>query len=473
MKNLRSSHYLSLKYLSRSFIYTFHIRHIPQSSKELKIMSREKKIIWGVLLVSLFLWAMDAVFVYSASDWGVWLWRKELINLTGVMILISMGLIMLLAIRPKFLEKFFHGLDKTYYVHKWLGIIAILSVILHYGIKLSKGMLQTFFEKGPKVPSSKLMMLEDYRDFAKDLGEIYFYLFVAMLAITLIHRIPYRIWRVIHKVMPILFLGAIFHGIVLAPARYWQEPVGIVFIIMIAFGGYASIVSLFGLIGKQRQFTATIVKMKQEEDISVVTCQLNQDWKHQAGQYAFVQHEGSKEKHPFTIASVVNQNQEIRFAIKALGHYTRKIPKEWKAGDKITIEGPYGEFLFKNSPLASSQKQIWIAGGVGITPFVAWLESLEGQQLSQDITLYYCVNHLEECLVPEYLAKLAESSGITLKIHCSNQEGYLNPESLTLDKDTSVWFCGPSAFAKKIEKTMRKKGLSVPKQFHREYFNMR
>ena len=125
-------------------------------------MSREKKIIWSVLLLSVLFWAMDAIFAYSTSDWGIWLWRKELINLTGVIIFISMGLIMLLAIRPKFLEKFFHGLDKTYYVHKWLGIIVILAVVFHYGIKLSKGILQLFFEKGAKVAGSKLIFLEDY-----------------------------------------------------------------------------------------------------------------------------------------------------------------------------------------------------------------------------------------------------------------------------------------------------------------------
>ncbi len=112
-------------------------------------MSREKMIVWGVLLFSILLWALDIVMKYQISDWGIWLFRKEMINLTGVICLVTMGVIMLLALRPRFLEGIFQGLDKTYYVHKWLGIFSVVAVVLHYGAKLSKSLLQPFFERGP------------------------------------------------------------------------------------------------------------------------------------------------------------------------------------------------------------------------------------------------------------------------------------------------------------------------------------
>ena len=433
-------------------------------------MSREKIIVWGVILFSILLWGLDVLMKYQMSDWGIWLFRKEMINLTGVICLVSMGVIMLLAIRPRFLEGVFQGLDKTYYVHKWLGIWSVMAVVLHYGAKLSKTLLQPYFERGPKLKELPIAWMEDYREIAKDTGEVLFYLFILMLVITLFHKIPYRIWRIIHKLMAVLFLAVIFHAFILAPARYWTEPIGIVFVIFMMIGAYASIVSLLGLIGKSRCTKAVITDLKQEADITIVTCKMDDEWEHKAGQYAFVQHEGSNEKHPFTIASVVNSEHEIHFAIKALGHYTRRIQNEWKVGDKLMIEGPYGRFLFDQSPLS---KQIWIAGGVGITPFIAWLESLQGRRLVQDVTLYYCVNEREECLVPEYIASLAAASGITLKLHCSNSDGYLQPESLPIDENTSVWFCGPAGFANKIQQAIRQKGLSVSDHFHREYFNMR
>lgn len=433
-------------------------------------MSREKMIVWGVLLFSILLWGLDVLVTYNLGDWSVWLWRKEMINLTGVICLVSMGIIMLLALRSKFLEGIFQGLDKTYYVHKWLGIFSVIAVVLHYGAKLSKTVLQQFFERGAKLQTFRIEWMEDYRSLAKDTGEILFYLFLIMLVVTLLHKIPYRIWRVIHKGMSLLFLAVIFHTIILSPARYWAEPVGIVFIVFMVIGGYAAMASLLGAIGKKRRFEGEIIGLAQEADITIMTCKVDEKWQHEAGQYAFIQHKDSKEKHPFTIASVVNRNHEIRFAIKSLGHYTCKIQDEWMIGDKVKIEGPYGRFSFENSQLP---KQIWIAGGVGITPFIAWLESLQGQKISKEITLYYCVKDQEECLVLDYLIKLAKESGILLKIHCSKEEGYLNPENLSIDEETSIWFCGSAAFSGKLEQAVRAKGLSLSDHFHREYFNMR
>ncbi len=433
-------------------------------------MSREKTVVWGVFIFSLLLWGLDVLMRYQGSDWGVWLFRKEMINLTGIICLVSMGVIMLLALRPTFLEGFFQGLDKIYYVHKWLGIFSIVGVALHYGAKLSKTVLRPFFERGPKLKDLRIEWMEDYRGLAKDIGEVLFYLFMIMLVITLLHKIPYRIWRVIHKLTSLLFLAVVFHTIILSPARYWTEPVGIVFIIFMVIGTYAALISLLGMIGKKRRFSAKVTELKKEADMTIVTCKMDSKWQHEAGQYAFIQHEGSNEKHPFTIASVVHRDHEIRFVIKALGHYTRRIQEEWQIGDRLKIEGPYGRFLFQNSTLP---KQIWIAGGVGITPFIAWLESLQGKKLAQEVTLYYCVNREEECLVPEYLEKLAKESGIHLRIHCSDHEGYLKPEALPLDRETSVWFCGPAGFAGKIQQAIQAKGLSLSEHFHREYFNMR
>jgi|SRR5699024_9805163 len=129
-------------------------------------MSREKMIVWGVLLFSILLWALDIVMKYQISDWGIWLFRNEMINLTGVICLVTMGVIMLLALRPRFLEGIFQGLDKTYYVHKWLGIFSVLAVVLHYGAKLSKSLLQPFFERGPKLKDLPIEWMNDYRGLA-------------------------------------------------------------------------------------------------------------------------------------------------------------------------------------------------------------------------------------------------------------------------------------------------------------------
>lgn len=433
-------------------------------------MVREKQIVWGVLILSFLLWGADVVSNYSASDWGVWLWRKELINLTGILALIPMGVIMLLALRPRFLEPLFNGMDKIYYVHKWLGIWAITAALLHYGVKLSKSFLKPYFEQGPKPKAETLAWLDSYHSLAKDVGEILFYLFAIMLVITLLKKIPYRFWRKIHKVMGLLFLAVVFHTVVLAPARYWGEPLGIVLIVIMLIGIYAALVSLFGFIGRGKRYQAIIKSLDFSANSAIVDCEMPMNWTHTSGQYAFVQHPTYKERHPFTIASSVHDDQTIRFAIKELGHYTRKIPKRWKVGDRLNIEGPYGRFSYESSLLP---QQIWITGGVGITPFIAWLESLQGKVSKYDITLYYLVRNRDEALMVDYLVALAEKAGVTLSIHYSDEKGYLDFKKLPFDTETSVWFCGPTGIAKAIRSTLKSKNLSPKKYLHCEYFEMR
>lgn len=453
------------------------------------MLSREGKIVSGVFVFSIALWLIDIAFAYKLDDWSIWLLRKELINLTGIIAIVSMGIIMIIAIRPKFLEHFFQGMDKAYFVHKWLGIIGISAAILHYGIKLSKPLLKTMFEQGAKIPRGSSAFLADYTSSAKLTGEILFYIFAAMLLITLLKKIPYRVWFFLHKIMGLLFAAVVFHTIVLAPARYWFEPVGLVLALLSLIGLYAAALSLFGLIGKKSKYSGEIINLEMHKDVTIVSCKVPANWHHNSGQYAFVSHKKSgnnrsnhnnnyhqsSEAHPFTIASTEHAGT-IRFAIKSLGDYTSQIPKNWAKGDQLEIEGPYGRFSFIDSPF---KKQIWIAGGVGITPFISWLESfqenLEYQKLikNSDITLYYCVSSFQDALMPDYLQSLAARAGIKFHIHCSDKEGFLDARSLNMDDKTGVWFCGPQRFARSLQNMIKKLNLPLYKHFHTEYFDMR
>jgi predicted ferric reductase len=49
----------------------------------------------------------------------------------GAAAVVAMSLTLILAARPRLLEPLFGGLDKMYLVHKWLGISALILMILH------------------------------------------------------------------------------------------------------------------------------------------------------------------------------------------------------------------------------------------------------------------------------------------------------------------------------------------------------
>ena len=151
-----------------------------------------KKIMYAVALVVLAAWGLTIIGDNPVVD--VWWWRKQLIYVTGLGSFVLMSLIMVLAVRPRWLEKPMHGLDKMYRLHKWAGIWAISLGISHYLLKLSKSVLREFVERGAKEPRIETIF-DMFRGAAKDVGEWSVWILGIMLIITLWQRFPYHIWR--------------------------------------------------------------------------------------------------------------------------------------------------------------------------------------------------------------------------------------------------------------------------------------
>ncbi|WP_028451025.1 ferredoxin reductase family protein [Chitinilyticum aquatile] len=432
------------------------------------------KVIRWVVLTCLAAWGWS-VWMSPPADMNAWWWRKELINLSGVLSFVLMGLIMVLAVRPAWLEKPFGGLDKMYRVHKWAGILAISFALLHYGLDLAKDVMRLFFERPVRGPRPEFW-LDFLRGPVKDMGEWSVWLLGAMLLITLWQRFPYHIWRYVHKVLAVVFVVLALHAIVLAPPAWWMQPMGVLVGIAAVAGSVCAVLALSGRIGRSRTHRAVIVSVEPQGDSMLeVVCRVSGDWQHQPGQFAFLRAAGHEGQHPFTIASAQNAGNTLRFCIKKLGDYTARLPALLKAGDEVSIEGPYGCFELQRD---IRQEQVWIAGGIGITPFLAWLEALQSAPGPVPVaTLHYCVRSAADAVHAERLQALcATLPTITLVIHCSDEEGRPSAAALRLlDKVASqpqVWFCGPQGLGDSLEADLARAGLARG-AFHREAFQMR
>ncbi|MBK7563325.1 MAG: ferric reductase-like transmembrane domain-containing protein [Propionivibrio sp.] len=407
-----------------------------------------------------------------------WILRQQGLYLTGLFSIFLMSLSMLLATRPAWLEKPLGGLDRIYRLHKWSGILAIGFGASHWLIKQSGGLIKTLIGAQGRLPKIRYTgLLEVLREFAADLGEPALYIVLAMLVITLWRRFPYHIWRHLHRIMPVLYLMLAFHATMLAPPAYWSQPVGALLAVVLAVGVVASVIVLAGLIGRRRQVNGSVVSVKNEGDVTELTCRLDEQWKsHRAGQFAFVTFDWIEGAHPFTIASADRGDRVITFYIKALGNYTQDLAQRVRAGQKVKIEGPYGCFqLDRNNP---GSRQIWVAGGVGVTPFLSWLESLQTHPAeARDADLHYCTRNREgDPFVARLQALCAALPGIRLYVHSDRHGDVLTADSLKLaegqQKKAEVWFCGPSGLANAL-----KKGLpdswNGRLRFHQEAFELR
>lgn len=430
-----------------------------------------------VMIVSYLLSLDIEVFALQPIFWG---FRQQLVFFSGYVCLMLMTLAMVIAVRPAWLDKATGGLDKAYWIHKWAGIWLIVALTIHYFAEniptwlVKSGIMQHpgFLGHGAE-PVGWFKAAIEYSVVA---GEYAFYVFLILAIIALVHKIPYHWFKWLHKVFPVIYLVAAWHSIMmLFKANWWGNIAGWFTILLVIIGTIAAVVSLSQRIAKSRQYMTTVTKLIKHNNNSIeLTIKMrDQGFTHQAGQFVFVTFEQGGEAHPFTIASASNEQQQLTFVIKALGDYTTALIDTLYEGQSIQIEGPYGQFQFTDS----SQQQIWVAGGIGITPFLAQLQLLASNGgTTKPIHFWYCGVDLENNTFPEKLEELCKQAKVTLyKVDSQHKE------HLTVDKiketvislaSTSVWFCGPSNFASSLQQGLRKYGLAN-NAFHNELFNMR
>src|SRR6185436_3048157 len=80
----------------------------------------------------------------------------------------------------------------------------------------------------------------------------------------------------------------------------------------------------------------------------------------------------SNQFHPFSITSAPAE-RTLRITVKAIGDYTNALRRLLDEGAEAIVEGPFGSFSNAGLP---QPRQIWAAGGIGVTPFLSMARSL-------------------------------------------------------------------------------------------------
>lgn len=405
---------------------------------------------------------------------ALWLARQQLLHLSGLLSVAMMSLAMLLATRPVWLEAPLGGMDRIYRSHKWAGILAVGFAALHWLVEMSDDILKALVGRQGRVPEDVLSgLLDVLRDLAEDMGEWAIYALLVMLVITLWKKFPYRPWRFLHRAMPVLYLMLAFHATLLAPTDYWTQPVGALLAVLLGAGVFGAVHTLLGRIGKARETAGEIIAVAQlAPDVTTVVCRLGPGWRgHRPGQFAFVSFDDQEGAHPFTMASADQGDHTVSFQIKALGDYTRSLPQRLRPGQSVRVEGPYGRFDMGRRQRRA--RQIWIAGGIGVTPFLAWLESLQATpDKAPAAELHYCTrDQASDAFVPRLLALCATLPAVRLRIHDARQGAKLTASALGVSGKTEIWFCGPTGLAHALRQGMA--ALGWRPRFHQEAFEMR
>ena len=445
-------------------------------------LSRIQWALGGMLVAVLALWLATAPF--AGLGFSVFALRAPSLQGTGTLAMAAMSVAMVLATRPVFFEPWLGGLDKMYRLHKWLGISTLVFAVSHWlWVEAPKWMVELGWLVRParaaRVPSADseppvLALLHGLRDAAEGLGEWAFYALVLLIALALWKRFPYRRFFQTHRLLPAVYLVLVFHAVVLTSDGSWLQPVGAAMALLMLAGTVAALMVVFRTVGRSRQAVAEVaaISLPAGADVLQVDVRLKSRWAgHAAGQFAFVRFGASEGAHPFTITSPWTGDGRLVFLIKGLGDYTRQLPALLKAGDLLRVEGPYGTFNF----LGKQRQQVWVGGGIGITPFIARLQQLALQPDGKAIDLFYTTATPRDGVVAR-LTAAAQAVGARLHVMVDAVDGRLNAERLCAVvpgwRTADVWFCGPAAFGHALRHDLMSKGLRSG-SFHQELFNLR
>lgn len=436
---------------------------------------------WSCLLVLAGLWWLADDTAWSALP-GFFGWRAPLMQLSGVLGIGVMSLAMVLAVRPVVFESRLGGLDKMYRLHKWLGISALVIAIGHWLLSeapkwmVGLGWL-TRPARGPRppLPDDPIQrFLATQRGLAEGIGEWAFYAAVVLIALALIKRFPYRYFFKTHRLLALAYLALVWHSVVLLDFADWGSPLGVLMAALMAAGSAAAVVVLLRRVAASRQVLGEVVEITRHDALDVVELgiRLEGRWPgHEAGQFAFLTLHEDEGPHPFTISSAWAGDGRIAFIIKALGDYTGTLADRTQLGDEVTVEGPYGRFNFQGS----NRRQIWVGGGIGITPFIARMKALARSPDGKAIDLFHTTAVYDPHAIG-LLERDAREANIRLHVLWDERDGLLDAARLVREapewRDADIWFCGPAAFGHALKRDLTAMGLA-PARFHQELFAMR
>jgi predicted ferric reductase len=321
------------------------------------------------------------------------------------------------------------------------------------------------------------------RGSAESLGEWAFYAAVILIVLALVRYFPYHYFYKTHRLLAVVYLVLVYHAVVLTDFGYWTAPVGVVVALLLAFGTWAAAVVLVRRVGVTRQMRGKIASIRYYPGVRTLETAIDvpKGWPgHKPGQFAFVTSNLSEGAHPYTIASGWNEKTpRITFITKELGDHTSRLREELQVGQDMKIEGPYGCFTFDDA----CPRQIWIGGGIGITPFVAHMKHIAIQRAAgqadlpeKQIDLFHSTADYDEDAIRNLTAD-AEAAGVRLHVLVGSRDGRLTGDGIRAEvpdwREASIWFCGPAGFGEALRKDFAAKGFDVKRCFHQELFAMR
>jgi len=286
----------------------------------------------------------------------------------------------------------------------------------------------------------------------------------------------YDRWRQLHRLTGVFVAASFLHGLLdgspfpKSPTLRWSYVV--IGGIGLAFYVYRELLSRFFL--SLHDYEVDDVAVVGEGLVEISLRPIGRPVAFVPGQFALVYIEAKDgwHRHPFTIASAPAEGL-LRVTVKALGDYTSRLRELLEPGMPAVVGGPHGRF----NHAKGTADQAWIAGGVGVAPFLSWIRALDEHPPPGRVHLYYAFSGGPAPFADELIELAAGREDVHVHLVDSRVDGRLSVDRIRADTGVdpsrlSVFLCGPEPMLRDFQRGLRAVGVRSG-NIHREYFDWR
>jgi len=383
----------------------------------------------------------------------------------GLVGLVCLSLLIFSGDTARFFDRYF-GFDMIVKLQRKFSLITAIFILLH----------PIFFMLSTKSVTDYI--IPDFTVVPFALGVVAFYAFaVIMIASRLYKRISYTLWQYLHILTYVLLFFGLYH------AANWGSDSNLIYIKVLY--SILLVTVVVGIIYRtqhkiRKRYTGKfhVKEIKPEtKDVFTLVLTPEKKFKFKAGQFCFLRINKNKlyARHPFTISSSP-QKKELRFTIKNTGRFTKAAAK-LKEGEEIKLDGPFGTFTI----WGKKKDLVFIAGGVGVTPFLSIIKDNLFKGNQQNITLLYGAKTEADIIHKN------ELDGINTewfkKVYILSQEqsnnnlfarGHITKElikdSVRKSDNTLFYICGPLKMKNNIKTILKSMGVLNKNIFIEDFF---
>lgn len=369
------------------------------------------------------------------------------------------------------------GIDIIYWFHRWAAIGALLIIVGHYlTLRFFYGSsLGPFnpFTAAPHMTAGRLAL--------------FCFIFVGLSSFFRKQlRIEYDHWRILHALLSAAGVGlSIWHvlgvGYLTAPSLktvLWTFYT----LLWLSLLVYVRLLRPWRVLRKP--YEVLEIRKERSDSWTIVLKPVGgNSLSFLPGQFAWLSLGFTPfhaKEHPFSFSGSAENRSKLSFTIKELGDFTRTV-KDFKAGDRAFVDGPYGVFTTDRTPHAPCF--VFIAGGVGIAPIMSILRTLADRQDRRPLLLVFGNSTWERVIFREELEQLRTRLDLRIVyVVESPHDGWIGESGIIIPDllkcavtdqflESTFFVCGPAAMTKSVIKSLH--AMNIPlRRIQTEHFEM-